>query len=201
MDRNNRPESRKKHVTGNSQGVHRRGEGLGTGPVGSGSTPQNTPASGRESYGGQTPRVTRGGGKGGLLAIIIAAVVLLGGGGGGLLGGLFGGGGETTTTTDYSDYGISPGTYQSIVQSSADTQPAQDTAATAADTTVASGSRAKYTAIKGGGKDTVTIMVYMCGTDLESKNGMGTNDLMEMTKAQLNGLHRRLQPVAQPGGQ
>ena len=35
----------------------------------------------------------------------------------------------------------------------------------------------------GGGKDTVTIMVYMCGTDLESKYGMATNDLVEMTKA------------------
>ena len=35
----------------------------------------------------------------------------------------------------------------------------------------------------GNGKDKVTIMVYMCGTDLESKYGMATNDLVEMTKA------------------
>ena len=35
----------------------------------------------------------------------------------------------------------------------------------------------------GGGKDTVTIMVYMCGTDLESKYGMATNDLVEMYNA------------------
>ena len=54
------------------------------------------------------------------------------------------------------------------------------------DRTVAEGSRDKYTAIKGGGEDTVTIMVYLCGTDLESKNGMATNDLMEMSKAQLS---------------
>ena len=31
--------------------------------------------------------------------------------------------------------------------------------------------------------DIVTVMVYMCGTDLESKYGMATNDLIEMTKA------------------
>ena len=52
-------------------------------------------------------------------------------------------------------------------------------------TQVASGSRAKYTTIQGGGKDQVTIMVYMCGTDLESKNGMGTADLSEMAGAQI----------------
>ena len=55
----------------------------------------------------------------------------------------------------------------------------------AVDTAVASGSRAKRTVIKGGGKDTVTIMVYMCGTDLESRSAMATKDLMEMTKANI----------------
>lgn len=50
--------------------------------------------------------------------------------------------------------------------------------------TVADGSREKRTVIKGDGKDTVTIMVYMCGTDLESKHGMATNDLAEMAKAE-----------------
>ena len=54
-----------------------------------------------------------------------------------------------------------------------------------ADTTVASGSRAKYTAVKGGGKDKVTVMVYMCGTDLESKHSMATSDLNEMAQADL----------------
>jgi hypothetical protein len=43
--------------------------------------------------------------------------------------------------------------------------------------------RAKYTKIKGNGKDTVTLMVFMCGTDLESQYGMASNDLMEMAKA------------------
>ena len=53
-------------------------------------------------------------------------------------------------------------------------------------TTVADGSRDKYTNIKGDGTDKVTIMVYMCGTDLESKYGMASNDLAEMAKASLN---------------
>ena len=55
----------------------------------------------------------------------------------------------------------------------------------AVNTAVASGSRDKYTTILGGGQDTVTILVYMCGTDLESQSGMGTSDLMEMTKANI----------------
>lgn len=52
-----------------------------------------------------------------------------------------------------------------------------------ADTTVASGARKKYTTIKGKQKDIVTIMVYMCGTDLESEAGMGTSDIKEMLNA------------------
>ena len=54
------------------------------------------------------------------------------------------------------------------------------------DTTVVSGARAKRTQILGSGKDQWTIMVYMCGTDLESKSGMASNDLQEMAKARLN---------------
>ena len=37
---------------------------------------------------------------------------------------------------------------------------------TTADTTVAGGARDKYTTIKGKNKDTMTILVYMCGADL-----------------------------------
>ncbi len=46
--------------------------------------------------------------------------------------------------------------------------------------------RDKRVAPIGGGKDTVTVMIYMCGTDLESKYGMGTSDLSEMVKANLS---------------
>ena len=53
-------------------------------------------------------------------------------------------------------------------------------------TQVASGARAKRTNILGNGQDTVTIMVYMCGTDLESRSSMGTADLSEMANATLS---------------
>ena len=53
------------------------------------------------------------------------------------------------------------------------------------DSTVSAGARDKFTVLKGNGKDTVTILVYMIGTDLESRNGMGTADLKEMANATL----------------
>ena len=55
----------------------------------------------------------------------------------------------------------------------------------AADTTVSKAARAKYTTIRGSKKDEVTILVYLCGTDLESQSGMATSDLKEMTAATL----------------
>ena len=55
-----------------------------------------------------------------------------------------------------------------------------------ADTTVAKGAREKYTTLLGGKKDEITILLYMCGTDLESQNGMGTADLKEMLNANLS---------------
>ncbi len=54
------------------------------------------------------------------------------------------------------------------------------------DETVEASARAKRTVIKGNGKDVITIMVYLCGTDLESKYKMGTSDLQEMLNASLN---------------
>ena len=53
------------------------------------------------------------------------------------------------------------------------------------DQTVVNSAREKYTQIYGNGRDVFTIMVYMCGTDLESKSGMASNDLQEMAKATL----------------
>lgn len=61
-----------------------------------------------------------------------------------------------------------------------------DASYTKADTSVSPDARGKYVSLKGGGEDTVTIMVYMCGTDLESKYGMATADLNEMMKADLS---------------
>ena len=53
----------------------------------------------------------------------------------------------------------------------------------AVDRSVAAGSRSKYTKLLGSGRDTATIMIYMCGADLESRSAMGTKDLQEMLNA------------------
>ena len=52
------------------------------------------------------------------------------------------------------------------------------------DLSVAEGVRDKRTKIIGNGNDSYTIMVYMCGADLESQYGMAVNDLVEMTRAE-----------------
>ena len=96
-----RPIGRKKNVTDGGTGVHKRGEGLGTGPVGSPSGYSGGPA---PSTGGGG-NVSRGGGRSPLMLIIIAAIILLGGGGGisSLLGGDLGsllGGSDAYTSED-----------------------------------------------------------------------------------------------------
>ncbi len=48
------------------------------------------------------------------------------------------------------------------------------------------GPRTRRTEIIGGGQDVFTIMVYMCGTDLESQYGMATADLNEMLHATIS---------------
>ncbi|MBR2121522.1 MAG: peptidase C11 [Lachnospiraceae bacterium] len=241
----NMPRRRQKRVTGGSANVHKRGEGLGTGKVGSGSglphtsqTPLGTGSQGPKRSGGGSP----------LLYIIIAAVVLLGGGGG--LSTLLGGGGSSTTTTTapqavtqpYDNSSASTGAGTSVqtpsvtsqgtagsstssaASASSSAQPASSQAGLGSfgsgtlgdlsslfggfgassltqsstgwtegtnntgnlNRSVAPEAREKFTKILGNGKDKVTIMVYMCGTDLESKNGMATADLKEMATANRN---------------
>ena len=46
--------------------------------------------------------------------------------------------------------------------------------------------RPKYTKIVGDNKDVVTLMVYMCGSDLESRGAMGSYDIQEMASAALS---------------
>lgn len=48
------------------------------------------------------------------------------------------------------------------------------------------GPRTRRTEIIGGGRDVFTIMIYMCGTDLESQYGMATADLNEMLHATIS---------------
>ena len=194
-------QGREKHVTDNSKGVQKRGDGLGTGPVGraDGYAGRND-SSGRESGGNRA-----GGGKLGMIIFII--ILLLGGGGGGATALLNGGGtsdapspapqvsttNQTTTVTDplagvttanYSDLLSMFGGFSGGAVSSGWTEGRNNTGKL--DTSVADEARAKRTKIIGNGEDKVTIMVYMCGTDLESRSGMATNDLREMMNASLS---------------
>lgn len=52
------------------------------------------------------------------------------------------------------------------------------------DQTVSSAARERYVDVSAA--KTVTVMVYMCGTDLESEGGMATSDLQEMVSATLS---------------
>ena len=175
MDKN-RPTSRKKNVTGGSSSVNKTGSGLGSGPVGnSGGHGSSSGGHTQLSGGGSGRRAgTRAGGIG--LGGVAVLVILF------LLKSFMGGGSQTGTSDLYDLMGQTQG--QQYQESTSDTSTAAST--TQADMTVAAGARDKRIAIKGGGADTITIMVYMCGTDLESKSGMATNDLNEMLQATLS---------------
>ena len=211
---NKRPEGREKNVTGRGKGLYRRGSGLNTGPVGSqGSNPhsaggqQRTDSSGVTRSGGRSPLLT---------IIIIAVLLFGGGGGAlsGLLGGGSSTDSGSTVvvstpaptvrpTAAPSSSGSTAGGYSSFFSNSSNASQSpyanllqgsssnwQSGSSTVSqqtlDSSTAAGSRAKYTTIQGRGQDTVTVMVYMCGTDLESRSGMATRDLIEMTKASLS---------------
>ncbi len=175
----NRPRARKTFTSGGGSGVHKTGSGHGGGPVGGGSmfgkgSGQSGGFGGNQSSGsgGQ-----RGGGRMGCLPIIILAVVALIGGGGALGGGLFGGGGGSSV--DISDL-------QSMLNSGSGVSSgwsASESNDGVLNTEVAPEARDKFTTINGNGRDTNTILVYMCGADLESRSGMATNDLNEMIQA------------------
>lgn len=158
MDRNNRPHSREKNVSGESRGVHRRGSGLGTGKVGSGdySSPRSS---------GSTAKRAAVGGSSGLAIIVMLAIFFFTqcGGADNILDNVTSGG-----NTSVSD--INGGNYSDNYNGSVNYS-------------VAAGSRAKRTSIVGSNGDDVTVMVYMCGTDLESKYGMASADMEEMRVA------------------
>jgi len=188
MGFDDKPHARKKNITEGGGDVHKRGEGLGTGPVGS----SDGYASRREEGDTSAPseRASGGGSQkavaidpsailgkllkdpkkvallvGVLLIVIVIAIIFLPK--------MLGSAGGDGLPNGYGGSGNQSGGYTA----SAETQ---------ANTNVAEGSRAKRTSILGNGSDKVTIMVYMCGTDLESRSGMASSDLSEMAAADLN---------------
>ena len=208
----NRPRGRQRNVTGAGKAVKRRGSGLGTGPVGGAGRGQGiTGGSGKRPTAGSSFRptgstggrkVTRSGGS--LSTLVILVLLLLFGGGSGLTG-LLGGSGSSGESY-YPEYTPQQNQSQSSQQqmpsfdlesllgslgggsvSSGWTSAGSSTGNTGRlDTSVAPGAREKYTQILGSGRDDVTIMVYLCGTDLESRSKMATSDLLEMLDADIS---------------
>ena len=174
MEERQRPRAREKRVTNDGKGIGPKGEALGTGPVGTDSAP-----SGGGEGGHHINKGVAIGGGGGLIAVIIGIFMMLFGGGGG-------GAGTSGGTDPGSSQGgnISVGGNSTAIYSENHTGNLDAASSNVKlDTTVAAGSREKRTKILGDGKDTITFMVYMCGTDLESKYGMSSADLSEMASA------------------
>ncbi len=198
----NRPRGRERNITG-SGSVQKRGEGLHSGPVGAGR--------GKPSGGG-SPGSRAGGEMGGAgaglllalllrnkkLALILIVIVVIGAAAFLLLGGpnaisglsaLTPSGGPAAQSAAASPSGSAgPGNVFGGLSGGGSHSSGWD----GGDNTgklnleVAPGAREKRTRLLGDGRDTVTVMVYMCGTDLESKYGMGTADLQEMLAARLS---------------
>ena len=194
----NRPTGRQRVGGGAGQSVGTHGPGLGTGPVGK--SDGYSQRRGGGFSGGSGGQRASGGGRGKLiLFVIIAAVVLFGGGTG--LSGLLGGGDDTVTPatqpqqqSGVGNFGGSGGILGGLLgnmssfsgNGSYSAGWTGDNNTGKLNTSVAPGARAKRTVLKGDGTDRVTMMVYLCGTDLESRSGMATNDLKEMAAANLS---------------
>ncbi len=196
MAPDNRPGSRKKNIGEGTGSVKRRGSGLDSTPI------QSSGDSGGHRPGGGN--VTRGGGIsiGTIILIAIVYFVFFRGGSsegydasqpldqnvstqtgsqsvGTSSGDLFGGMSDVFGSL-IGGYSTSPDDYSSYEDTTSQINTAQ------LDTNVSPMARQKYTSIIGQGADVVTIMVYLCGTDLESGSGMGTADLQEMASATLS---------------
>ena len=164
----NRPTGREKHVSSGGTGVNRRGTGASGGSVGGGMGPRPGGGSSGGSYGGGGNRGSGGSralggglGAGGIIIVIILMLVLSQCSHGSGLSGLL-------TEEDHTSY--LSGTTSSAWDGGLDNTGTLNAS-------VADGARDKRTQILGNGQDINTIMVYMCGTDLESRSAMATRDL------------------------
>ena len=172
-----RPRGRQRNVTGAGKDINRRGSGLGSGPVG--------------MPGGHGERPKRGSGSGvpmrangGLISkliIVIIFIIAAKTGFGGFLTGESGPLLEDYMGTPSGNYSVFEQLGGGSVSSGWDNGSNIGTL----DTSVASKARDKYTEIIGNGKDEVTLMIYLCGTDLESRSKMATSDLQEMIAADI----------------
>ena len=187
IGKGDRPTGRRRIGGGKGKSVSTHGQGLGTGPVGKQDAYAGRKVDGNGGnargglgslFGGGGTQSGAGtqsvGGKKSLLPTIIMIVVivlvawfvlpkLLGGNGGNAVSSLLG---NFLGNSSYSD-----GTWTG----KDNTGKLNSTSSQAT----------KRTVLRGDGSDKVTVMVYMCGTDLESKSGMASADLAEMAASDL----------------
>ena len=196
---------RKKRVTGGGGNVFKRGEGINSG---------SRPSTG-SSGGSRDSGTRAGGSSLGIIALVLSLLLGKsnnGGSGNNNRGGCLKriiilviiiaiasavmkcmAGGMSGMSGMLEDYTSQQSSYEDIsdltvveTQPEPTPQPAiAPTQEAPADTTVSNQARDKRTKVLGGGKDVYTIMIYMCGTDLESNYGMATADLNEMLHADI----------------
>ena len=152
----NRPRARKKYTSGSQ--THQSSGGAGH-------------SSGHSGGGGYSGGQRSSGGGSMIIKLIIIAFLIFGGGG---------------SAIGLNNFNSGQDTYNSI-SSGSGTQNGwyAESNNGVLNNTVSSEARDRYTNIKGLGRDDVTVMVYMCGTDLESKSAMATSDLNEMLSADI----------------
>ena len=208
MDRNNKFVGREKNVSGKTGSINKVGSGRGK------TQSQRGSSSGGPVGGGRGPSRAGGIAKLSPLAIVVIIAYMLFGGGGGNTqttstavntgnqsthSSQSGSGAQSSSFYDYFVSGAGQSSSSGSSSSSSGgagsygsngyyTQPAAtvDNNTGSVDTVVSNKARDKFTKLLGNGRDTVTLMVYMCGTDLESNYAMATNDLQEMLKADLD---------------
>ena len=167
MEQNQKPHSRQKTVDSGSVGVG-RGSQVDTGsrPVGNGG--RGGTSGNRASYpGAQTTPTLKLSPKSFLTLIVVAIIAIF-----------------LLKSCGGSDYDL--GSYSGAGSTSSSYHTESFQSDSQLDLSVSSLARAKYVTPVGNGNDLVTIMVYMCGTDLESKHGMATKDLQEMLNANIS---------------
>ena len=206
MDRNKKFQGREKHVTGGTGSINKVGQGRGK-------TQSQRGSSGSSGGGKRSGGATRSIASLSPVAIIVIILYMLFGGGGTSTSTTTTGNSASQTQSSSSssssgaqgssfyDYFVSgngsasgssssssPGGSSSYGSNGYYTQPATtaDNNSGSVDTVVSNKARDKFTKLLGNGKDTVTLMIYMCGTDLESNYAMATNDLQEMINSTLD---------------
>lgn len=178
MDKNNRPVGRQKRVGSGGGNVQKRGSGLGGGPVGnsSGYSDRTGGSSGGGRGIGSNSRGYYSGGRtrsSGCLTYIIILLVI-GYMGYNLYKNMSGGNSDNPTNNN------------NLQSQTANYSNTHDEGEYPVVTSVSNNARSKRVSLKGNGEDKTTIMVYMCGTDLESKSGMATYDLQEILNAKIS---------------